>query len=279
MSYLISPTNPVGTDNPFVNNLQHAENYRHYDEQTNRACVKELYRLNHQNQTLDFVRVKKAEYGKLNRKQMGVWEAIEWLNTLVDDSDPDLALPQTIHALQTAEAIRQDGHPRWFILAGLIHDMGKMLCFFDEPQWAVVGDTFPVGCAFSDKIVYHELFAANPDTQHPIYSTPNGIYEPGCGLDNVHISWGHDEYLYQVVKDYLPQEALWMIRYHSCYPIHREGAYTNLLSEGDQELLKWVRAFNPYDLYSKCEILPNEQELRPYYEDLIAEFFPAKINW
>lgn len=279
MSYLISPTNTVGTDNPFVNNLQHAENYRHYDDQTNRACVKELYRLNHQNQTLDFVRAKKAEYGKLNRKQMGVWEAIEWLNTLVDDSDPDLALPQTIHALQTAEAIRQDGHPRWFILAGLIHDMGKMLCFFDEPQWAVVGDTFPVGCAFSDKIVYHELFAANPDTQHPIYSTPNGIYEPGCGLDNVHISWGHDEYLYQVVKDYLPQEALWMIRYHSCYPIHREGAYKHLLSEGDQELLKWVRAFNPYDLYSKCEILPNEQELRPYYEDLIAEFFPAKINW
>lgn len=279
MSYLISPTNPAGTDNPFVNNLQHAENYRHYDEQTNRPCVKELYRLNHQNQTLDFVLAQKAEYGQLNRKQMGIWEALEWLNTLVDDSDPDLALPQTIHALQTAEAIRQDGHPRWFILAGLIHDMGKMLCFFDEPQWAVVGDTFPVGCAFSDKIVYHELFAANPDAQHPVYSTPNGIYEPGCGLDNVHISWGHDEYLYHVVKDYLPQEALWMIRYHSCYPVHREGAYTHLLNDGDQELLKWVRAFNPYDLYSKCEILPNERELRPYYEDLIAEYFPAKINW
>lgn len=279
MSYLISPTKTAGTDNPFANNLQHAESYRHYDEETNRACVKELYRLNHQNQTLETVLAKKAEYTKLNRKQMGIWEAMEWLNTLVDDSDPDLALPQTIHALQTAEAIRQDGHPRWFILAGLIHDMGKMLCFFDEPQWAVVGDTFPVGCAFSDKIVYHELFAANPDSKHPVYSTPNGIYEPGCGLDKVHLSWGHDEYLYHVCKDYLPQEALWMIRYHSCYPVHREGTYTHLLNEGDQELLKWVRAFNPYDLYSKCEIQPNIEELRPYYEDLIAEFFPAKINW
>ncbi len=279
MSYLIAPTKNTRTDNPFINNLRQAENYRHYDEQTNRPCVKELYRLNHQNQTLAFVLAKKAEYTKLNRKQMGIWEAMDWLNTLVDDSDPDLALPQTIHALQTAEAIRQDGHPRWFILAGLIHDLGKVLCFFDEPQWAVVGDTFPVGCAYSDKIVYHELFAANPDTQHLVYSTPNGIYEAGCGLDNVHLSWGHDEYLYHVVKDYLPQEALWMIRYHSCYPVHREGAYTHLLNDGDQELLKWVRAFNPYDLYSKCEVEPSLEELRPYYEDLIAEFFPAKLNW
>lgn len=31
--------------------------------------------------------------------------------------------------------------------------------------------------------------------------TENGIYEPGCGLDNVLLSWGHDEYLYNVLKD------------------------------------------------------------------------------
>jgi inositol oxygenase len=49
---------------------------------------------------------------------MGVWEALERLDTLVDDSDPDLALPQIVHALQTAEAIRQDGHPRWFAWRG-----------------------------------------------------------------------------------------------------------------------------------------------------------------
>jgi inositol oxygenase len=268
----------IAINQPFLDNLNNTESYRQYEAEA-RSSVKELYRLNHQNQTLDFVLAKKAEYTSRNKLQMGVWEAMERLDTLVDDSDPDLALPQIVHALQTAEAIRQDGHPRWFILTGLIHDLGKVLCFFGEPQWAVVGDTFPVGCAFSDKIVYHELFAANPDTRHPVYSTPNGIYEPGCGLDNVHLSWGHDEYLYHVVKDYLPQEALWMIRYHSCYPVHREGAYAHLLNEGDQVLLKWTRAFNPYDLYSKCETEPDVAELRPYYEDLIAEFFPTKLNW
>ena len=88
---------------------------------------------------------------------------MEFLNTLVDDSDPDTDLDQLQHLLQTAEAIRADGHPDWFVLTGFLHDMGKVLCLFGEPQWAVVGDTFPVGCQHSDKIVYPEYFANNPD--------------------------------------------------------------------------------------------------------------------
>ena len=125
--------------------------------------VREFYRLNHTHQTRDFVQQKKRQYLALDHRRMGIWEALEYLNTLVDDSDPDTDLSQIEHCLQTAEAIRADGHPRWFILAGLIHDLGKILCLYGEPQWAVVGDTFPVGCAWSDKIVYPELFAANPD--------------------------------------------------------------------------------------------------------------------
>ncbi len=88
---------------------------------------------------------------------------MEFLNTLVDDSDPDTSLTQIEHLMQTAEAIRAAGHPRWFILTGLIHDLGKILCLFGEPQWAVVGDTFPVGCRYSERIVFPEFFADNPD--------------------------------------------------------------------------------------------------------------------
>ncbi|MBO0799285.1 MAG: hypothetical protein J2P31_10745, partial [Blastocatellia bacterium] len=136
----------------FLSGIKNAERYRNYEAEA-RSCVKELYRLNHTNQTLDFVLRKKAEYSRLEKAELGIWEAMEYLNALVDDSDPDIDLSQIDHALQTAEAIRQDGHPRWFILTGLIHDLGKVLCLFGEPQWAVVGDTFPVGCAYSDRIV------------------------------------------------------------------------------------------------------------------------------
>ena len=106
-------------------------------------------------------------------------------------------------------------------VVGLVHDLGKLLNLIgSEGQWDVVGDTFVVGAAFSDKNIYPETFAANPDATHPVYSTPNGIYTPGCGLDNVLISWGHDEYMYTIAKEQstLPPEALAMIRYHSFYP-------------------------------------------------------------
>lgn len=244
-----------------------------------RSSVKELYRLNHHNQTMEFVLDKKAHYGKLDKREMGIWDAMEYLNTLVDDSDPDIDLSQIDHALQTAEAMREDGRPDWFVLTGLIHDLGKVLCLFGEPQWAVVGDTYPVGCAFSNKVVYSEFFQDNPDYHNPKYQSETGIYEKGIGLDNVHMSWGHDEYLYMVVKDYLPKEALAMIRYHSAYPIHREDAYSHLLNESDKETMKWVIEFNPYDLYSKCDVKPNFDELKPFYTDLINKYFPAKLKW
>jgi inositol oxygenase len=252
--------------------------FRDYGENV-RPGVREFYRLNHTNQTLDFVRAKQAEYLPRTRARMGIWEAMEFLNTLVDDSDPDTELSQIEHLMQTAEAIRADGHPRWFILTGLIHDLGKILCLFGEPQWAVVGDTFPVGCRFSERIVFHEFFQHNPDWNVPEYQTEAGIYEPGCGLDQVHLSWGHDEYLFHVVKDHLPDEALAMIRYHSFYPAHRERQYTHLMNERDHRLFEWVRKFNPYDLYSKGHEPPDVKSLKPFYQDLIGEFFPDKLAW
>ncbi|HEX6984188.1 MAG TPA: inositol oxygenase family protein [Planctomycetaceae bacterium] len=259
-------------------NAKKAEEFRDYAADV-RPTVREFYRQNHRHQTLEFVLEKKRQFLPPRHRRMGIWEAMEFLNTLVDDSDPDTDLSQIEHLMQTAEAIRRDGHPRWFVLTGLIHDLGKILCLFGEPQWAVVGDTFPVGCAFSDKVVFPEFFAENPDSNVPEYQTPCGIYSEGCGLDAVHLSWGHDEYLYQVVKGHLPDEALAMIRYHSCYAIHREGAYGHLMNDRDRELMAWVRAFNPYDLYSKGADRPDVAKLRPYYEDLIAEFFPPTLDW
>jgi inositol oxygenase len=244
-----------------------------------RPEVREFYRQNHTRQTLDFVLEKKRQYLPRTRRAMGIWEAMEFLNTLVDDSDPDTELSQIEHLMQTAEAIRRDGHPRWFILTGLIHDLGKVLCLYGEPQWAVVGDTFPVGCRYSDRIVFAEFFRDNPDFTVPGYQTPCGIYEPGCGLDRVHLSWGHDEYLYHIVRDYLPDEGLAMIRYHSFYAAHREGEYTHLMNERDRHLLGWVRRFNSYDLYSKGHERPDVVALTPYYQELIAEFFPPRIAW
>ncbi len=244
-----------------------------------RASVKAFYQLNHRHQTVDFVRAKRAEFGTLGRRRMGVWQAISFLDTFVDDSDPDTALSQQAHLLQTAEAIRAAGHPEWFQLTGLLHDLGKVLCLWGEPQWAVVGDTFPVGCRFDEAVVFHEFFAENPDHDHPVYSTRLGIYEEGCGLDHVLMSWGHDEYLYRVMRDHLPDEALYILRYHSFYAAHSGGAYGHLMSERDRDLFRWVKAFQPFDLYSKADAEPDPAALRGYYTELIDRHLPAELDW
>lgn len=208
-------------------------------------------------------------WGKYDKMQLGVWEAIELLNEVVDDSDPDTALPQIEHLLQTAEACRKafpevrcahrstktapcsdaismpcllvavcqqgqgiagrhsfssligipcfmmymPGHDQrsaaasqddWMHLVGLLHDLGKVLAhpaFGSQPQWAVVGDTFPTGITPEPCVVYHELFDGNPDLQDPRFQGPCGAYSAGCGLDNVRMSWGHDEYGYRVRWD------------------------------------------------------------------------------
>lgn len=252
--------------------------FRQYDAQANPG-VAEFYRLNHENQTMEYVLRKEKEYFGLNRPRQTVWEAADFLNTLVDDSDPDTDLTQIEHLLQTSEAMRRDGQPRWMILVGFIHDLGKSLCLYGEPQWGVVGDTFPVGCAWSDQVVFPEYFRNNPDRDVPAYQTKFGIYEANCGLEKVHMSFGHDGYIAEVMKPYLPDEALYMLRFHSFYAWHRHGAYTHLMNEKDAAMLEWVKKFNPYDLYSKGHAKPDLRELKSYYDDLFAEFLPEKIAW
>ena len=77
-------------------------------------------------------------------------------------------------------------------------------------------------------------------------SSKFGMYEPNCGLDNVLMSWGHDEYLYQVLVNHgttIPEEGLAMIRYHSFFPWHLGKDYDYLMNEKDAKMLEWVREF------------------------------------
>ena len=80
------------------------EEYRNYDS-PQRDTVREFYRLNHTFQTYDFVQEKRADFLKFDKREMPIWDAFEFLNSLVDDSDPDTSLDQWQHLLQTSEEI------------------------------------------------------------------------------------------------------------------------------------------------------------------------------
>jgi len=241
--------------------------------------VRATYKENHQNQTVAFVLQKEQQYIGTYRKKATMWEIAQLMETFIDASDPDTTLPQIVHALQVAEAMKKDKLSKEWIVAGFIHDFGKMLFSFGEPQWAVVGDTFPVGCAFSEDIVYSDFFKRNPDFFDIRFNSHYGIYKPNCGLKNVHMSWGHDEYLYHIVKDFLPEEVAYAIRYHSFYPHHEKESYKHLLNDYDKKMLKSVKLLNKYDLYTKQEKQLNIKALLPYYKKLLEEFFPEPLNW
>jgi len=187
-----TPTTP-GVRSEFTNPEKKQEDFRNFKSSSRQEYVQRLYKNLNTRQTYDFVVGQKDKYCNLTHGEMTVWEVIEWLDGFVDEADPDTDLPNSIHDFQTAERIRAV-HPdkEWFHLVGLLHDLGKILCKFGEEQFSVVGDTFPVGCKHSEKICFSDFFIDNPDETHPVYSSELGPYSAGCGLDNIHMSFGHD---------------------------------------------------------------------------------------
>jgi inositol oxygenase len=259
------------------------DSFRNYEDSARHEIVKQTYTTMHAKQTVDFVRTQHENWLKFDKGEFTIMEMIDILDSLVDESDPDNDLPNSIHDFQTAERIRQQWPDHdWFHLVGLLHDIGKVLACPEVAgehtleQWAVVGDTFCVGCAPSNDCVFGlESFKDNPDIKDPVYNSKYGIYEPNCGISNLVMSWGHDEYMYQVLKKNgctIPEEGLNMIRFHSFYPWHEARAYTHLEAPGDAETLHWVKEFNKFDLYSKGDALPDVEALKPYYQSLLEKY-------
>ncbi len=257
--------------------------FRNYDDCS--PMVRENYTLARTHQTFDFVTAMEAKFATLDTR-LNIWETLELLNDLVDVSDPDMDHPNLYHALQTAEELRKDNQPDWMQLIGLIHDLGKVMYLRGsesegtgkKKQWAMVGDTFVVGCALPDTLIMPELNALHGDRENPRYASECGIYDEGCGMDAVHCSWGHDEYLYRILSSpknphTLPEAALYMVRFHSLYAYHKEAGYEKLMSAKDQRLLPQLKLFNSYDLYSKCDDLHDPAGLKPYYMGLVRKYF------
>lgn len=296
---LIKPVSPVSPNldeeaknwTPTAPDKKEKE-FRNYVSSPRQKTVENLYRQQHEQQTVEFVRAQRERWLKFNTIRLTVWEMLELLDQVVDESDPDTDFTQLDHALQTAQSMKiefPDEKYDWLHLTAFIHDLGKIMAVTDEaknlsglPQWAVVGDTFVVGCKHpTDGIVFPQFFENNPDTKDARYNTRLGIYKEGCGLNNVLMSWGHDEYLYHFCNKYssIPEEGLHIIRYHSFYPWHKHNNYDFLSTEKDREMLKWVLRFNKHDLYSKAHALPDREELIGYYKGLMDKYFGKEPLW
>jgi inositol oxygenase len=331
-----------------------AQTFRNYEDSKFQDRVERTYYNIQTKQTVEYVQSCYAEYRKLDKAVLSMQDVSEILDRIIDESDPDNDLPQSIHAYQTAESVLtryfEDRDPMrlkqdipleqffgldewealpsearemyagktlathfphiqdwsWFPLAGLIHDLGKVCsteAFGERPQWACVGDTWATGCAPDPANIFFakNFFEDNPDSTNPEYMTKHGIYAPHCGLDELLVSFGHDEYLAIVLNAHnadlaeqaaagkptppkrIPDEAIYMIRFHSFYPWHSprgEGrGYTHFANEKDWRCLPLVKALQKADLYSKSPNMPPIEELQAFYGKLMDDHFSAQVRW
>ncbi len=92
------------------------------------------------------------------------------------------------------------------------------------------------------------------------------------------MSFGHDGYIAEVMKPWMPIEALYMLRFHSFYPWHRHGAYHHLANAQDRAMMQWGSNSTSTTSHKRPR-QARPQEIKPYYDDLFAEFLPEKIAW
>ena len=249
--------------------------------------VYNFYKEQHEHQTFEFASNKTNEYYQCNKAVLSIGEVLEKMDTFIDPSDPDLDEPNSIHAYQTAERIRRK-YPKnlELQLCGLIHDLGKILFAFDEPSWAIVGDTYVLGAEFPRSIVFPDTLRNNIDSKNSKYTSKYGIYKPHCGIENLTLTFGHDIYLYNVLSHFknntrhrISKRYLDIIRFHSFYPWHSGGSYKEFMNKRDYEILEDVLEFNTFDLYSKEDPTEITNEVKEYYARLINIYFPEKLYW
>lgn len=197
-------------------------------------------------QTVETVSLLRKKYQDPVFGKVRVWDMIEKLGLCIDASDNSLMLTsQYQHVQQILEGMERDGvTDRDQFLIALLHDLGKVMLLAGEAPEHVVG-----------------------------YISPIGTPSHGIGLENIVFQFGHDEFMYSRLKDYVPEHVAWTIRYHSAlvndikpYCNEREAKYV------DEHLAR----FQPYDLGMKSySHLPRVEMAK--YRALIEDLFPQPI--
>jgi Myo-inositol oxygenase len=163
----------------------------------------------------------------------------------IDEQDADLAcVSQLTHALQVTEGMIADGiDDHDLLIAGLVHDLGKVIWVTGEDQANMGGIISPIE------------------------------FDEGMGLEQCTFQWNHGEFGYSRLKDYLPDHVSWLIRYHSvpldvCEP---------LMDDRDRRYARDYKSlFTYYDCATKSLFLPPKTRIEDY-SDLIKEYFPDPI--
>ena len=190
-----------------------------YDFHAKAKIIKNL----HFSQTVHDVDNLKLKYSKPVFGIMSIWDGLQLLKNVVDPTDMDLGhTNQWVHTLQVVAKMENDNLPQEFIIAGWLHDLGKLLLLTLEHPKNIVCD--------------------------------NILIKGGPGFDNCIFTWNHDEFGYSIIKNLVSYKISWLVRYHSI----RLNTCINYANEIDKSLINDYLIFKKYDKSTKSKtIIPN----------------------
>ena len=187
---------------------------------------------------------------------------------------------------RTAEKARVDGHPDWFQLVAILHELGrvakvlqdsltsnncgcgncnddkceiekncvnsnKMTSVSGEYDWTIASRSRIVGCPPSTGTNFNEFHCLDPDRFSQTYqSSSTGMYTAKCGImRNANLAWTGPEYMYHVLRrahTNLPDVALAVLRLYPLGDWYMHGKYSELEDELDTNIREYVKEFDRF---------------------------------
>lgn len=178
--------------------------------------------------------------------EVPTWSLFEMMARVIDTADDRLyCTSQEIHMLQVIEAMAADGMAtEEFVLAALVHDLGKVCMLKGEP-------------------------AGNVTYMNKLLATG----EPGAGLDQCTLQWSCDDLAWSRLKAFLPPAIAWLVRYHGITPADCEP-YMNAQDRDYTE--RYLAPFRVYDLQSKSPFARPRCRLEDF-RPIIDKYLPPRI--
>jgi inositol oxygenase len=104
-----------------------------------------------------------------------------------------------------------------------------------------------VGCKAPEGAIFNEFRCWNDDENDTRFNTAKGMYETGCGFENVSLAWTGTEYMCFMLKHNevdIPEEGLSILRYFSLKDWHTRNEYSTLTSLDDDDIQTFAADFD-----------------------------------
>ncbi len=216
---------------------------RFYEAYTREAAA---IRARHAAQTTAEAAALRHKYRQPIFGEIPTWSLFEMMARVIDTADDRLyCTSQEIHMLQVVEAMAADGMASdEFILAALVHDLGKVCMLKGES---------------AENVTYMNSLLATG--------------EPGCGLDQCTLQWSCDDLAWSRLKNHLPPQIAWLVRYHGIEP----ELCAPYMDAQDRDLAeRYLTPFQMYDLFSKSPFKRPRGRLEDY-RPIIEKYLPPRI--